>query len=530
MFRKAIALMSVFIMSLCAMALDATYKSKLVLVPSGSTPSNWTALPVVEPQLIVPDMPGTVSLRAVIWDEVFSNVIPDGYIQQSVVMEEFRWKLNGTVIIQGFAGFDEQATFSAQTNGMTLPGPNYVTCEIRHVVDLVDSNMNVLQMDTPWSMVGSTSITFSNGLALASLECLGTISQTSNPGDDETVFVPLLFENGNGVTVRARDAGGAPMPVGTVTWSCSGASITPNGGAAVVDTSSPALATVTATAGNVTIALNLTIVYFVDMKYRTGSLWKDFDSLQKILYGKNTHLTVCNLLPLNAEIPNDIPTWSGTFGATGTGLVVQHTYTGVPSVSDSDVKTVATNYGPFPQRSFLICDKVLGIHSNVDSNAGFTDGHAWISITTFNADGTNSTVTRGLWPDGHPWTQDNGAGSDVRNDIEHICIGDFGKYSRFYLLSPSQNSSLMTFIGTTANWSYFYTCADWAHDAVMAAVSENVSASDYIIFGTPRAIAGSISTLEASHPTNYDIPLYGSEEATSTSSNSSCGSSSSFLP
>jgi hypothetical protein len=79
---------------------------------------------------------------------------------------------------------------------------------------------------------------------------------------------------------------------------------------------------------------------------------------------------------------------------------------------------------------------------------------------------------------------------------------------------------------TYAGWGYTYTCADWAEDAFHTATGETVDSSDWVIFGTPRAIAGSIITLETTHPTTSDMPMEGGEDASSTSTGSSWGGSS----
>ena len=64
-----------------------------------------------------------------------------------------------------------------------------------------------------------------------------------------------------------------------------------------------------------------------------------------------------------------------------------------------------------------------------------------------------------------------------------------------------------------SNWGYFNTCANWASSAVSFVICENVDASDYVLFGTPRAISQSIINLERITPTQVDIPLFGGEDA-----------------
>jgi hypothetical protein len=262
-------------------------------------------------------------------------------------------------------------------------------------------------------------------------------------------------------------------------------------------------------------SVRLTVVKVDTIKYRVGTeaTWKEFVALQKILFGKETHFLATDIHPSGVTLPAGMPTWQGTFGASGTGIEVSHTYSGSPSNSDTDSKTVTTSCGPSMPRRILVCTKVLGIHSNVHPDAGFTDGHAWISITDYSS-GTPLTVTYGIWgnkPRVIP-------GSDVHVNLES---SPSGRHNRYYLLSPSQYSMLVSFVSASSTWGYTHTCANWAEDGYHAATGETVDSSDWVLFGTPRAIAGSIATLETAHPTTKDMPLDGGEDASSTSTGSS---------
>lgn len=260
----------------------------------------------------------------------------------------------------------------------------------------------------------------------------------------------------------------------------------------------------------------------IKFKVGTSTDWEEFSGPQKILLGKEAHLLATNVQPPGATMPAGMPTWEGTFGVTASGLEVSHTYSGAASTSDTDTKTVTTECGPATPEEFLVCAKVLGIHSNVDPDAGFTDGHAWISVTDYSS-GSPVTDTYGLWPDAHPLTVDNGAGSDVRVNLE---AAPTGRHNRYYLLAPSEWSAFDTFRNTTAEWTYFNTCANWAEDAAQATVGETVDSSDNVLFGTPRAVSESIEDLETDHPTSPDMPLDGGEDASSTTSGSGWGGSS----
>ena len=168
--------------------------------------------------------------------------------------------------------------------------------------------------------------------------------------------------------------------------------------------------------------------------------------------------------------------------------------------SPTDYKTVIAEIASnvVAEEEILVCKYVLGIHSNVGPDSGFTSGHAWITYADW-TNGTNPTVTRvGLWPDEHPLTVDNGDGSDVRFGLEQ---SNLGAYNRFYLLSPSEFQNLTNYMGQSADWAYLNTCANWAEGAVQAAVGEEVDSSDFVLFGTPRKISESIISLEAEEPT-----------------------------
>lgn len=268
---------------------------------------------------------------------------------------------------------------------------------------------------------------------------------------------------------------------------------------------------------------NVTIVALETLKFKIGATpdWREFQGPQRVLRGKPTRLLAFDIEPPATSLPASIPSWRGTFGVVGAGAEVEHTYSGVAAVSDTDQKTVHTDCGPEIPENFVVCSFVLGVHSNVAPGSAFTGGHAWISITNF-ASASPVTTTFGLWPDEHPLTVDNGAGSDVRVNMEVPS----GLYNRYYLLIPSEVASLNTYIGTVDAWSYFHTCANWAEGAVHAAVGENVDANDYLGFGTPREISRSIRDLEAANPTNVDKPRDGGEDAGSSSTGSSWGGSS----
>jgi len=144
-------------------------------------------------------------------------------------------------------------------------------------------------------------------------------------------------------------------------------------------------------------------------------------------------------------------------------------------------------------------DIILGIHSNVASDdAGYTAGHAWLSITR-----AGRTTTYGLWPDDHPRTIDNGDGSDIRVGMS---ASSRPAASRFYKLSDAQARLFDTLVAANVEWRYTNTCASWASEVVDRLLDEDVDADDYGGFETPRELGQSILDLERTSPTSRISP------------------------
>jgi hypothetical protein len=143
---------------------------------------------------------------------------------------------------------------------------------------------------------------------------------------------------------------------------------------------------------------------------------------------------------------------------------------------------------------------VIGIHSNVDPDAGFTDGHAWISI--YDSD-TGLTTNYGLWPDSHPRTPDNGDGTDVRIGMED---GYLSEHSRYVEITPDQLEDFEDFADNVDTWGYMHTCAEWATDAWSETTGEWVDPNDYFGYETPRMVSQSIIELEKKDPTSPGTP------------------------
>lgn len=154
---------------------------------------------------------------------------------------------------------------------------------------------------------------------------------------------------------------------------------------------------------------------------------------------------------------------------------------------------------------------VLGIHSNV-TGGGKTGGHAWISLTE-----GGTTTTYGLWPDDHPRTVDNGAGTDIRVGMEPAV----GAANRYYSLTAAQATALRAELGQTVAWGYTHNCSSWASEVVHDVVREDVNADDWGLLGieTPRQLGASILMLEARSPTTrlapYSPPAGGGSSSSS---------------
>jgi hypothetical protein len=313
-------------------------------------------------------------------------------------------------------------------------------------------------------------------------------------------------------------------PGGTAIWTSSPAGMVGTGKAVTFNPSSlaPGEYVMTAASGIVPAYRDtcvVRIVKVVDLLHQIGasSGWKNFSRPQKILLGKDSKI-LTNILP-DVELCTSLLLWDGSYGVRGSGKIQNHKYIGEPSLTDEDLKTVFTNFGPDPEENFLVCCIVVGIHSNVGPTDSFTSGHAWLTLTDF-SEGVPVIVTYGLWGNRPQTTQ----GSDVHMNYER----ESGKYNRYFLVKPSQVASFVEFISRKCEWSYFYTCADWAEDGYLIATGETISANDIVGFGTPRAVGRSINSAESRNPTTWDIPFDGGEHASSSSIGDDSSNESSF--
>lgn len=142
---------------------------------------------------------------------------------------------------------------------------------------------------------------------------------------------------------------------------------------------------------------------------------------------------------------------------------------------------------------------ILGIHSNVAGDRfGYTDGHAWLTITQ-----NGATGYYGLWPDAHPNVVNNGNGTDIRMGMES---GDQPMASRYYKLSPAQANHFWALMRANVAWRYTNTCASWATEVVEDVIGEDLDADDHGGFETPRELGQSILGLEKREPTSFHAP------------------------
>lgn len=146
---------------------------------------------------------------------------------------------------------------------------------------------------------------------------------------------------------------------------------------------------------------------------------------------------------------------------------------------------------------------VLGIHSQVDSRTEgsfnqFIDGHAWLTISR-----NGQTQFYGLWPDNHPRTPDNGAGSDIRVGMEARFRPDA---SRYFALNEEQIRHLESALSENVQWGYTNTCASWATDTLHKVTGQKLEASEFVLTDTPRELIDAIHKAEQLQPTSPTRP------------------------
>lgn len=233
-----------------------------------------------------------------------------------------------------------------------------------------------------------------------------------------------------------------------------------------------------------------------NIQYQSNGQWKDVPPNMRVKLGQTVQFRV----PDAAEMTEQ-PTWGGTSGAVGSGGTISVTFD-KESTSCSDAKTVtATACKETKTANIIVAASILGVHASLGGESSFRPdaGHAWISLTDVK---TDDTASYGLWPDSGIYGGVDDGQSDIRTDIEIYKHGSpWSKHQRFYLLCPDERARLYDFILTNQTWGFRYTCANFAHEAVLTATGEDLDVTDLVIFGTPRILINSIDSLETRDPT-----------------------------
>ncbi|OGV68032.1 MAG: hypothetical protein A3K18_28260 [Lentisphaerae bacterium RIFOXYA12_64_32] len=270
--------------------------------------------------------------------------------------------------------------------------------------------------------------------------------------------------------------------------------------------------------------LQVTVVAVDRVQYRRGGIgdFKEIAQPLRVRLGEAIEFKAIPA-PASAAWPPAKPAWGGTSGAAGTGDVVSVTVN-TASTSATDYKTVTAECGNTVTVNVLVCEWVLGVHSTKGAGTPFLvdgrpPGHAWISASKYLNATQISWFTLGLWPDEHLWIQDaglaNGAGTDVRVSFDGENLGGI---RRFFLLSPEEKQALDAYVAQVQDWTYWFTCASFAHDAVQTTTGIDVDADDILGFETPRELGEHIQDLEAADPTSILNPAAGTPATPSSNS------------
>ena len=255
-------------------------------------------------------------------------------------------------------------------------------------------------------------------------------------------------------------------------------------------------------------------LYYYGARYYDpkGSLWLSVDPFALIRVSLSPY-NYCSYNPINRVDPDGrLDDWVGKKNKDGTTTWTWNAYITSQEQATADGydtyskpgKIINTTSGEKVRlgEEGAIHTGIIGIHSNVDPDAGLTDGHAWISTST--VDGSLMS-TYSLWPDEHPLFQGHdpsGIISDVRTDTELNAgyASASGNYSYYRYITKTQSINLNGFIGTSDTWGYTHTCADWSRDAFKAATGIRLNVDDWFGLETPRKLSGTIIKLGANTP------------------------------
>ena len=96
----------------------------------------------------------------------------------------------------------------------------------------------------------------------------------------------------------------------------------------------------------------------------------------------------------------------------------------------------------------------------------------------------------------------------MRKNIEKTDADEYvPKHSRYYKLSKEQENLLKKYIEMPAKWEYWYTCADWASDAINFVTKEKIDVNDWLWIGTPRELSQSIIEIEKTNHSTFQNPI-----------------------
>ena len=165
---------------------------------------------------------------------------------------------------------------------------------------------------------------------------------------------------------------------------------------------------------------------------------------------------------------------------------------------------------------------VIGVHSaavggsSVQGGAGFTDGHAWLTLHYTN--GRSASI--GLWAEGgllqaRHFVRDpigilNGSEEkfEVRFD-EEIKKNYRAGASRYYGLYAGQQQRAITALGRFAGWRPTHNCATWATEKIQEIFGIGLSSSEGLgLTNTPRKLGLVLRMLESKEPTSISKPKY----------------------
>lgn len=296
------------------------------------------------------------------------------------------------------------------------------------------------------------------------LECEEVTSKTNDPGDNETVYLPVGFNEG-AVTVNAIPDPTVGWPYGKPAWS--GDIQSSSGGTATVDTTTPGFKTVAAECGN-TIKIKICVLKVEKIQYKLFNMnsYADFSGTLKVVKYEPVKFRAVTIPPADS-LPAASILWGGSFGTSGTGAVVVHSQDSSYASSDADILKVTVKCGNMKEESVLVCRYVMGAHSNQSTivNGAYSfDGHAWVSITDFSSSSSS--------PIGNSYglfaitTDYDGDGNPDTMQVDAPGYTNSAPYNRYYVISPSQFSNFLTFTRTYHAYTYLYNCSSWASDLV----------------------------------------------------------------